>query len=84
MPQIATPQLPPMLTSTTVPAGIAHRQQRRRKFLALVKRPDGWWLDASRLGGSEPLWGPWATKAEATEAQRSYRRNGLCQPAQED
>lgn len=76
-----------MLTSATLPshagpAGIDQRtQKRRRKFLALVKRADGWWLNAQALTPDVPLWGPWATKREAQEAAVSYRRNGLGQPS---
>jgi hypothetical protein len=42
----------------------------------LPKRPDGYWLDASTMTPDVPEWGPYDTKAEATEARRSFLRNG--------
>jgi hypothetical protein len=50
------------------------KPRRRRRPLALVKRDDGWYLDAETITPDVPEWGPW-TKAEAREARRSYLRN---------
>lgn len=56
------------------------RRKPPRNLLALSRDREGWWLDASRLSPDEPRWGPWATRAEAAEAKRSFLRNALEKP----
>jgi hypothetical protein len=79
MPQVASAELPPALTSSTVPAGIL-RRNRWHGFLDIKRRPDGFWLNAQPLNPDEPLWGPYATRADAAEARRSYLRNAISKP----
>lgn len=45
------------------------------ELMPLVNLTDGWHLDASRITPDVPLWGPYATKAQAIEARGDYLRS---------
>jgi hypothetical protein len=49
----------------------------RRKLLSLRRDREGFWLYVEAITGGEPWWGPYATKADALEARRSWLRNNI-------
>lgn len=47
------------------------------KPYAIRRNAEGWWFYVGHNNADEPWYGPWATKADAKEARRSWIRNNI-------
>jgi hypothetical protein len=47
------------------------------KPFSLRRDAEGWWFYVGHTNADEPWYGPWATKADAKEALRSWQRNNI-------